>query len=308
MRSIALAAFACLCAPFALAQDADPPDPTADAAQRAAMAREFRLTPAMIEDLARRYYEKQQATGRARATYTDAVPRERRINMRFAPGDATPILEVAPGFPSVPCFFDATGQPWPLAQDVNSNPAGGSTGGQESGDGFTITRPMPGGNCLVVSVQGERPIGGIVAFLRDAPAPLAFKLAAGRGSYDAKLSVHVASRGPNARVDMVVRADTPETGAPYMMEMLQGITPPGAKPLIVSGASADEFRAWKLGQNVYLRTTHALVAPEPDAYQNAEGGLRVYSIRADRNGRAYDDMALLMSDGARNFTVRVRGN
>ena len=72
----------------------------------------------------------------------------------------------------------------------------------------------------------------------------------------------------------------------------------------MAGGSADDFRAWRMGEKLYLRTTANLLAPEPDAYQFAEGGLRVYSMPAPRHGAA----TLLMSDGTRNFPVSIRGD
>ena len=79
------------------------------------------LTPEMIEELGRRFNATQRA--REEAVTPLAVPLNRQVNVSFAPGAATSIVNTAKGYPTAVSFFDSTGQPWPIQWDTNSNPA-----------------------------------------------------------------------------------------------------------------------------------------------------------------------------------------
>jgi intracellular multiplication protein IcmK len=244
------------------------------------------LTPEMIEELARRY----NATRRAQeqAVTELAAPLNRQVNVSFVPGAATSIINTVKGYPTAVAFFDSTGQPWPIQWDTNSNPAaitGGTNcnapanGGGPSAVaiGFFVCTPTKGSNVLEITPMSLAPRGGLVISLEGAPSPLTFLLLSGGGRYDADLSVHVASRGPHAKVEIMTQPDAPDTGAPFLTGMLTGVPPADAVPLSVEGVSPDAVRAWRLGHNVYLRTNYTLLSPEWTASE-AQAGTTVYAI------------------------------
>ena len=244
------------------------------------------LTPEMIEELARRY----NATRRAQeqAVTELAAPLNRQVNVSFAPGAATSIINTVKGYPTAVAFFDSTGQPWPIQWDTNSNPAaitGGSNcnapangaGPSAVAIGFFVCTPTRGSNVLEITPMSLAPRGGLVISLEGAPSPLTFLLISGGGRYDANLSVHVASRGPHAKVEIMTQPDAPDTGAPFLTGMLEGVPPADAVPLAVEGVSPDAVRAWRLGRNVYLRTNYTLLSPEWTASE-AQAGTTVYAI------------------------------
>jgi intracellular multiplication protein IcmK len=246
------------------------------------------LTPDMIEALARRFRANQQT--QEQAVTEMAVPDNRQINTSFAPGGATSIIQAIKGYPTAVSFFDSTGQPWPVQWDTNSNPAaiaGGAncnvqTNGNAGGPaamavGFFVCAPTKGSNVLEITPVSLAPRGGLVVSLEGAPKPLTFLLVTGGGQYDANLSVHVADRGPHAKVEILTRPDAPDTGAPFLTGMLQGVPPADATPLDVEGVSPDGIRAWRLGRNVYLRTRYTLLSPEWTASE-AEGDTTVYAV------------------------------
>jgi intracellular multiplication protein IcmK len=245
------------------------------------------LTPEMIEELGRRFNATQRAREEVATEF--AAPINRQVNVSFAPGAATSIVNTVKGYPTAVSFFDSTGQPWPIQWDTNSNPAavaGGTNcnapnsnagGPSVAAIGFYVCTPTKGSNVLEITPMSLSPRGGLVVSLEGAPKPITFLLAAGGGRYDANLSVHVADRGPHARVEIMTRPDVPETGAPFLTGMLQGVPPADAVPLSVEGISPDDLRAWRLGKNVYLRTRYTLLSPEWTASE-AEGGLTVYAV------------------------------
>ena len=165
--------------------------PAADTPAAKAARDAIPLTPAMIEDLARRYRAQQQAI--EQGTTELAAPINRQVNVSFAPGAATSIINTVKGYPTAVSFFDSTGQPWPIQWDTNSNPAaiaGGSncnaptnTGGPSGSPaiGFYVCTPSKGSNVLEITPVSVSPRGGLIVSLEGAPKPLTFLLLTGGG-------------------------------------------------------------------------------------------------------------------------------
>ena len=251
------------------------------------------LTPDMILQLEHRFGAAQQAEERGSQQF--AAPMSRMVNATFAPGEATDIVQTVRGYPTAISFFDATGQPWPIGWNTNSNASnvnggtncnstaqGNSGGGSPNVNavGFYVCVPVKGSNTIEITPMSLVPRGGLVVELENAPKPLSFLLLPGRDRYDADMSVHVTSRGPNARVMIDTRPGAPVTGAPYLTSMLEGVAPADAKPLSVQGVSPDEVRAWQLGNETYIRTRYTLMSPAWDASESGEGGTTIYAIPA----------------------------
>jgi len=298
------AAVAGICLPsMCLAQGAGLPPPASgptsgpqapSANQQRILENAIPLTPEMIRELALRYGEVQRA--REEGNMQIASPISRPLNVTFAPGQATGIIQTVRGYPTAVSFFDNTGQPWPIAWDSNSNAASVSSGSANGGEscnttpnaagptgkpdvsGFQVCVPVRGSNTIQITPMSISPRGGLLVNLQGAPKPVAFMLMAGRDRYDAEISVHVANRGPNARVQIDTRPNAPFTGAPFLTAMLSGIAPADAIPLAVSGVSPDEARAWRLGDHVYLRTSYTLMSPPWDGSQSGEGNVTVYAL------------------------------
>jgi intracellular multiplication protein IcmK len=260
--------------------------PAADTPAAKAARDAIPLTPDMIEDLARRYRAQQQAI--EQGTTELAAPINRQVNVSFAPGAATSIINTVKGYPSAVSFFDSTGQPWPIAWDTNSNPAaiGGGTncnaptntgGPSVAAIGFYVCTPSKGSNVLEITPVSISPRGGLVISLEGAPKPLTFLLLSGGGRFDSSLSIHVAERGPHAKVEIMTQSGAPDTGAPFLSAMLDGVPPADAAPLSIEGVSPEGLRAWRLGSHIYLRTRYTLLSPEWTATQ-AEAGTTVYAI------------------------------
>lgn len=245
------------------------------------------FTPDMIRELGKRYGDNKRAE--EEVTTQQASPVNRRVNVSYAPGQTTNIINTIKGYPTALSFFDSTGQPWPIQWDTNSNPAAvaggtncnaspGSGGPSVAAVGFYVCTPIKGSNVLEITPMSLQPRGGLLVTLQSAPKPIAFLLIAGGGRYDADLSVSVADRGPNAKVALITQPDAPDTGAPFLTGMLEGVPPADAAPLSVSGVAPDDVRAWRLGDRVYLRTRYTLLSPEWTASEAGEGGLTVYAI------------------------------
>jgi intracellular multiplication protein IcmK len=255
------------------------------------------LSPEKIRELGARFRD--VGIAKEQATTEVAAPNNRRINVSFMPGSATSIINTVKGYPTAISFFDQTGQPWPISWDTNSNPAGGVTGNNCGGApstasnggsaspaipavggqvGFIVCTPVKGSNVLEVTPMSLQPRGGLVVTLEGAPKPITFLLKGGGDTYDADVSIEVAARGPNAKTQVVTEPHAPDTGAPYLTALLDGIPPADAVPMSVTGVSPDDLRAWELGNRIFIRTRHLLLAPEWTASEHGEGGLTVYAV------------------------------
>ena len=249
------------------------------AAQKAAQDA-IPLTPAMIEELARRYNATQQAEEQAVTQL--AAPINRQINVSFAPGwrpasstrsrairrrSASSTAPASPGRSS----GTPTRNPAAISGGTNCNAQTNAGGPSAVAIGFFVCTPTKGSNVLEITPISLAPRGGLVVSLEGAPKPLTFLLVSGGGRYDADLSVHVADRGPHAKVEIMTQPDAPDTGAPFLTGMLEGVPPADATPLAVEGVSPEGLRAWRLGRNVYLRTRYTLLSPEWTASE-AEAG------------------------------------
>jgi len=247
------------------------------------------LTPDMVRELGRRYGEIQREQERAVTQW--AMPVTRRINVAFTPGEPTNIVQTVKGYPSALSFFDSTGEPWPILWNSNSNPAGvpggsncnsgtNTSGPAVAATGFHVCTPVKGSNVLQITPMSLEPRGGLLVTLEGAPKPIAIMLIGGGKKYDADVSVHVAHAGPMAKPSIRPQISAPETGSSLIMAMLDGVPPAEAVPLVVSGVSPDDLRAWKMGDTVYLRTRMTLISPEWQTSEHGEGGLSVYSVPA----------------------------
>ena len=275
-------------------------------AEQQAVQNAIPLTPQEIQALAKRYNATRQAE--EQAVTPMAVPLSRQVNVSFAPGAAISIINTIKGYPTAVSFFDSTGQPWPIEWDTNSDPAAVSGGPScnaprsQGGPsvvaiGFFVCSPTKGSNVLEITPLSLAPRGGLVVSLEGAPKPLTFLLMSGGGRYDADLSVHVAERGPNAKVQIMTEPDAPDTGAAYLTGMLDGVPPADATPLAVEGVSPDALRAWRLGANVYLRTEYTLLSPEWTASES-EAGTTVYAVP--------NTPVVLLSDDGRTVSAELR--
>jgi len=258
-------------------------------AQGIARRRNLPLNSAMIDDLARAYGEVRETEERAMQG-SIALPATRSVNISLGPGGATPILEAVRGYPTAIAFLDSTGQPWPIIWDTNSNP-------NVDNSGFDVSVPEKGSNVMQIIPRSPAPRGGLLVYLKGAPVPLTFMVIAGRERYDARVDARVADRGPNAKVQIITRPNTPETGAAYLTAMLDGTPPAEAVPLRVSGVSPDEVRAWRMGGRIYLRTRYTVISPEWVASEAGPSGVSIYALPATP--------VVLLSANGRSVSARL---
>lgn len=259
--------------------------------------------PAVRQNLYDRFDTGQRSLDAEDDPHMLASPTSRSLNISFEPGAQIPIIRLAQGYPAAITFLDATGQPWPIAWDLATNKAS-SCDDKGSSDKTTVRAvginacvPQPGSNVLQITPVSRYPRGGILVTLKDAPKPINFMIVAGTGAYDADLTVRITRRGPNAKDQASTLGAVPDTSDPVLNNLLDGIPPVEAVPLLVSGVSADRLRAWKLENIMYIRTTFELSSPAATAHVSA---FDVTAYAAPYSSR------LLVSTGDRLVPVSVQ--
>ena len=273
---------------------AQPADQAAADAARKAVRDALPISPALIEELAKRF--KEDKIIREESVNVIASPISRSVQATFVPGQATNIVQTVKGYPTAVSFFDSTGSPWPIVWDTNSNSAGvsGGASGSTSSNcntnggaapavettGFLTCVPVKGSNVLQITPMSLSPRGGLLVNLQGAPKPLVFLMIGGQDRNDGELSVRVTHRGPNAKMAIDTRPGAPVTGAPYLNGMLAGIAPADARPLQVEGVSPDDVRAWRMGNETYLRlrSPSTLLSPPWNATERGEGDVQIYAF------------------------------
>ena len=276
------------------------------------------LDDAVIERLERRLRAMRQASERA----TNPVVARgvtRPLTVSLAPGGGVPIVNTVKGYLTTLAFRDNTGQPWPIHWEMSGNPnqpgstdcnngaAQAATAGNGAAipgavftTGFQVCVPVKGGNVMVVTTYSESPMGGLSVMLEGADAPLVFQLHATPSSYDANISVTVAQRGPKARTEMFTnRRGGPVTGEASLTAMLDGTPPANAVPLLVRGATPDAVQAWRIGDQMYIRTSALVISPQPVAREYTTGGVGIFAIPASP--------VVLASVQGRTFSLSLSG-
>jgi len=293
-----------------------PPAPVSapDPAQQAETAAEhdaIPFTPDEIRRLGARLKEVSRAKEEIGTEF--AAPNARAaLRVSFAPGQQTSLIFTTKGYPTALSFVDRTGQPWPIAWNSTGNAAyadgatncdsvkgGGSNGGPAvQTSGFYTCVPFKGSNTINIEPISLQPRGGLLITLQNAPKPISFLLIAGRGSYDDNLTVRVAESGPNAKETIDTRPGAPATGEPFMNALLSGVAPAAARPVSVEGVSPDDVRAWKIGNEMYLRTRLVLMTPAWDNSEHGEAGYTLYAFR--------DTPYILLSNAGRTVSASLK--
>jgi len=274
------------------------------------------LSDDMIDELARRVRRLQDGSERA-SNPPIARPLNRLVVVSLRPGDPSAIINTVRGYPTSVTFTDNTGRPWPIhwenlanasqpgSTDCNNAGAQASNAGNGAAipgavfsSGFDVCVPVKGGNTLMITAHSAAPRGGLQVMLEGAAAPIPFTLMGMPDSYDSVVSVKVAQRGPNARVDMFTRrSGGPVTGDVDLSSMLDGTPPANARPLLVRGAPPDGIQAWELGGHMYVRTSATILSPQPIARQFTNGDLGIFEIPASP--------VVLATAAGQTFSIRL---
>lgn len=200
------------------------------------------LGPAEIRELHRRI----DAAKRATADRPDGLPKPlaTTLTVDLSPGATPPLVRVTPYHGAAVNFIDATGSPWPIARAVNF-----------TGRDFSVETPIEGGASITINANGYYTNGNVAVYLKDLALPVVVALSSGQREMDYRVDLRIPRRGPNAPAP-VMQTETEPQFDKALIELLDGVVPPGAQALVVKGAA--NTRAWRLGDKLVIRTTLAL--------------------------------------------------
>jgi intracellular multiplication protein IcmK len=233
------------------------------------------MTPDQIREYRKRLDEGRRATV---APLSPAAPRTRQIAMTLKPGEETPSLYVRPGTVSTMTFSDITGRPWPVMSVVTGNPTAyvAQSAGEEGKS-----------NIIVVSPVQEHIVSNLVVTLVGHPVPVTLVLDPDQAATDYRLDVRIASRGPNAAIDIVGVSSLTATNDMTMVKFLDGVAPNGARRM---NTTSTDVEAWRFEDLLYVRTTGDVLSPSYTGRSQNVSGVNVF-VMADT------PVVLLSKDG-----------
>ena len=155
-----------------------------------------------------------------------------------------------------------TGEPWPIEEvlvDSRFVPEG-------------MADPERGASHILYLSPGARHLhGNAIIKLSHLAEPLALAIVAGSGTVDFHVDVRIAASGPNADPSRLLQPRTFHAGDEVLLDMLAGITPPGAARLRLTGGDPSD-RAWADDGDILLLTRALVLSPGPWAAERSADG------------------------------------
>jgi len=182
--------------------------------------------------------------------------------MNLAPGTTPPAIRLAEGYVTSLVFVDSAGSPWPISSYDIGNPKAATIQWDQKSNILLIQAISPYGDSdLIIRLVGL-------------PTPLTLELVAGQRVVDYRTDIHVPGIGPNTK-DLPIGTPLPGSANQLLLNVLDGIAPPGSKPLSVLGG---DCLAWLLGDRMYLRSRLTVLSPGWTGRMVSPDGMIAYEI------------------------------
>ncbi|MDR3492496.1 MAG: DotH/IcmK family type IV secretion protein [Gammaproteobacteria bacterium] len=235
--------------------------PEAETAFNALMHQNIPLTPKQVVRLRQLIDSSQRAA--AISPTVPPKPVSTTIMMNLAPGATPPAIRLAQGYVSSLVFVDSTGEGWPIASYDIGDPK--------------ATNIQWDGKSNVLLVQAVSPYGdsNIVVRLIGLMTPITLELVAGQRVVDFRSDIHVPGMGPNAK-DLPAGSNLPDNANQLLLNILDGVAPPGSKLLTVTGG---DCQAWLFGNKMYLRSRLTVLSPGWIGRMVSPDGMFAYEIQ-----------------------------
>ena len=167
------------------------------------------------------------------------------------------------GFVSSLVFVDATGAPWPIeAYDLGDPKAFNIQWNKKS-------------NTLMVQAMSAYNYGNLAVKLQDLNTPVMLTLVPGQQQIDYRVDLRLPEKGHLAKAT-IQGSELPEQADKTLLNILDGVSPQGAKRLDVSGGVAQ---AWLLGDALYVRTRFTLLSPAWMSKMSSADGMNAYKLQ-----------------------------
>jgi len=200
------------------------------------------------------------------------------------PGAKPPVINLNAGYVTTIDIIDQTGEPWPIL-DIGI------------GGNFEVTPTESGSHIIRIVPLTRFGKGNISVLLKGLSTPVIFRLSSGGSKYHMRFDARIPKLGPFARTPIIRQGlNLPVAGSEIISMILENAPPENAVRLGVSGVDS-RTKAWKVGENVYVRTPLSLLSPAWNASASSADGMTVYEI-----GNA---PVLLMSDNGAMVRARL---
>lgn len=218
------------------------------------------LNPEQIVEMRKQ----QDRTQRAVATMPDAPPRpvSSTLTVDLSPGANPPVIRLGFGFVTSIVFVDSTGQSWPIADYNLGDPKHFNINWDKKTNTLFMQSTTPYNN------------GNLAVRLATLNTPIMISLVSGQKEIDYRVDVQVPGRGPNA-LTQVIGDSLPTAPNPLLLNVLDGIPPPGSQELEVCGGCG---RAWLYKGKLIFRSQLMLLSPAWLATVSSLDGTRVYEM------------------------------
>ena len=182
-----------------------------------------------------------------------------------------PVVRVGQGYGTSLVFTDRTGKIWPITAFQGFNKGlfdvSASTTTGNPGDLPTV---------LVVQPVAGRGAGNLVVTLKGLDTPVVVTLALGQRTVDARKEFKLRLAGPNAAPEY--RAARPGGIEAALLNVLNGLPPTAAATRVPITGVEPEAMAWRVGDDLYLRTVAEVYSPEYRQRASHPSGLHAYQL------------------------------
>lgn len=217
------------------------------------------LSPSQIQML-RNVYD---ATQRAAAVFPGVPPRptSTSISVNLSPGAVPPVIRLGAGFVTSMVFVDSTGAPWPIESYSLGNP-----------QAFNIVWDKKSNILLAQAITTHR-VGNLAVLLRGLNTPVMIDLNPGQAAMDVRVDLRIPGLGPEAKP---IFSGLPGEQSPYLLALLDGIPPAGARELKATGC---DNCVWLVKGKLYLRTPYTVISPAWISTLSSADGTHVYEMQ-----------------------------
>jgi intracellular multiplication protein IcmK len=219
------------------------------------------MSPGQIVQLKQMLAEAQRAS----AAPADTPPRPVLTTQiaNLAPGSIPPVIRLQQGFVTSIVFVDASGANWPIVSCNLGNPKA-----------FNLLQWEPGSNTIKIQALSMYTYGNLAVNLKGLSTPVMLTLMPGQKTVDYRVDLRIPRLGPESKPD-VSGAFLPASANNILLSVLDGVAPPGAKPLDVEGG---DCQAWEIGNKMYLRTELTVLSPSWIAVMSSPDGTKAYEM------------------------------
>lgn len=237
-----------------------PPIPDANYAFNTLLQEKTPLTPQQVVKL----HQQIDISQRAAATPPLIPPKpvSTTLMINLAPGTTPPAVRLAVGYVTSLVFVDSTGAPWPIAAFDIGNPK-------------AVNIQWDGkGNIILMQALAPYSYGDMVLRLVGLPTPVTIELVSGQRVVDYRVDIHVPGIGPNT-TDLPIGSNLPPPASSILLDVLEGVSPPGSRALSVRGA---DCQAWLLGDRMYFRCRMTMLSPGWVGKMVSPDGMNAYEL------------------------------